>query len=172
MAEREVRAITDGLTGFYNHAHFYQRLAEELERSKRYNHSFAVVMMDVDNFKQYNDSRGHQAGDEALCLVADCIRKAIRRSDLAFRYSGDEFAAILSHADSSKAQAVANRISRDITKSLKQIDDGAATRLGLSAGVACFPDDATTADDLVRVADTALYDAKGVASARGAVARG
>ena len=168
QAELEVRATTDGLTGLYNHAHFYQRLAEELDRSKRYNHSFAVVMMDVDNFKLFNDSYGHQAGDEMLRLIADGIRPALRRSDIAFRYGGDEFAAILPHADSKKAQVVVNRINRRVTKSLKQMDGDIAARLSLSAGVACFPDDETTADDLVKAADVALYSAKSAAGVRSA----
>jgi len=161
-----LRAITDSLTGLYDHAHFYQRLAEEIERCKRYKHSFAVVMMDVDDFKRFNDSRGHQAGDKMLRLVGYCIRAGLRRSDIAFRYGGDEFAAILPHADSSKARAAVDRINERIAKSLKHTDDGVATRLSLSAGVACFPDDATTADDLVRIADAALYNAKWIARAR------
>ncbi len=165
-AELEVRAITDGLTGLYNHAHFYQRLPEEIERAKRYSQSFAVVMMDVDNFKRFNDSRGHQAGDEMLRRVADSIRSGLRRSDLAFRYGGDEFAAILPHANSAKARAVVSRINRCITKTLHQISDGATDNLALSAGIAHFPDDGTTADDLVRTADAALYSAKWVARAR------
>jgi len=159
-AELEVKAITDGLTGLYNHAHFYQRLGEEIERSKRYKHGFAVVMMDVDSFKQYNDSRGHQAGDDILRLLADCIRKAIRGSDIAFRYGGDEFAAIVVHADSSKARAIVNRINSLVATSLRKTTDRAAARLSISAGIACFPDDARTADDLVRIADAAMYDAK------------
>jgi diguanylate cyclase (GGDEF)-like protein/PAS domain S-box-containing protein len=163
--ELEVRAITDGLTGLYNHAHFYQRLAEEIESSKRHGYPLTVVMMDIDNFKQYNDSRGHQAGDEALHLIADCIRKAIRLSDIAFRYGGDEFAAILPHADSPRAQTVVNRINKHIATSLKQVDDPSAAWLGLSAGVACCPEDATTADHLVKIADAALYEVKRAARA-------
>jgi diguanylate cyclase (GGDEF)-like protein/PAS domain S-box-containing protein/putative nucleotidyltransferase with HDIG domain len=165
-SELEVRAITDSLTGLYDHAHFYQHLAQEIERSKRYNHGFALVMMDVDDFKRFNDSRGHQAGDEALRLVADCIRTGLRRSDLAFRYGGDEFAAILPHADSPKARAAVNRINERIARRVKKTDGRAAAQLTLSAGIACFQDDGTTADDLVRVADAALYSAKWVARAR------
>jgi diguanylate cyclase (GGDEF)-like protein/PAS domain S-box-containing protein/putative nucleotidyltransferase with HDIG domain len=165
-AELEMRAITDSLTGLYDHAHFYQRLAEEIDRSKRYKHGFAVVMMDVDDFKRFNDSRGHQMGDAMLRLVADCIRAGLRSSDIAFRYGGDEFSAILPHADSSKAKAAVSRINGHIAKKLKQIDGGSATRLSLSAGVACFPEDGTTADVLVRIADAALYSAKWVARAR------
>jgi len=166
-AELEERAITDSLTGLYNHAHFFQRLAEEIERSKRYKRRFAVVMMDVDAFKHYNDSRGHQAGDDALRLLADCIRTGIRGSDLAFRYGGDEFATILINADSARAQAVVNRINRHIAAGLKEMDDQAASWLGLSAGVASFPEDATTPDELVQMADAALYNAKRLAWARG-----
>jgi diguanylate cyclase (GGDEF)-like protein/PAS domain S-box-containing protein/putative nucleotidyltransferase with HDIG domain len=166
-AELEIRAITDGLTGLYNHAHFYQRLAEEIDRSKRYGHGLALVMMDVDAFKHYNDSRGHQAGDEALHFIADCIRTGVRRSDLAFRYGGDEFAAILVHADLSRAQAVVKRINRRIAARLNESDDPAAEWLGLSAGVASFPQDATTVDELVQIADAALYNAKRLAWARG-----
>ncbi|MGQ9572300.1 MAG: PAS domain S-box protein [Dehalococcoidia bacterium] len=168
-AELEVKAISDSLTGLYNHAHFYQRLAEEIERSKRYGRGFAIVMMDVDNFKHYNDTRGHQAGDEALCLVADCIRAAIRRSDIAFRYGGDEFAAILLHADSAKAQAIAKRIKRCLGRRLKESDEPTAAWLGLSIGMACFPEHATAPQELVRIADAALYDAKRVTCARHAV---
>jgi diguanylate cyclase (GGDEF)-like protein/PAS domain S-box-containing protein len=170
-AELEARAITDSLTGLYNHAHFYQRLAEEIDRSKRYNHGFALVMMDVDAFKHYNDSRGHQAGDEALRLVGACIRSAMRKSDIAFRYGGDEFVAILPHTDSVRARVVVNRINRRIAARLKEIDDPAAGWLGVSAGVACFPEDATTVDEIVRMADTAMYDAKRLAWARGMMGR-
>jgi diguanylate cyclase (GGDEF)-like protein/PAS domain S-box-containing protein len=165
-AELELRVITDSLTGLYNHAYFYERLSEEIERSGRYNGGFAVAMMDVDNFKRFNDSRGHQMGDEMLRLIADSIRSGLRRSDLAFRYGGDEFAAILLHADAGRAAAVIDRINRRLAKSLRRMNDGAAARLTLSAGVACFANDGRTADELVRVADAALYGAKWVAQAR------
>jgi diguanylate cyclase (GGDEF)-like protein/PAS domain S-box-containing protein len=172
QAELEVRAITDGLTGLYNHAHFVQRLAEETERSKRYNHGFAVLMIDVDNFKGFNDSRGHQAGDEMLRLVADSIQSGLRRSDLAFRYGGDEFAAILLHADAARARAVIDRINRRLAKGLKQMNDEAASRVSLSAGVACFAGDGEAPDELVRVADAALYSAKWAARARDVMEEG
>jgi diguanylate cyclase (GGDEF)-like protein/PAS domain S-box-containing protein len=168
-AELQMRAITDSLTGLYNHAHFFQRLAEEINRSKRYGRGFAVVMMDIDKFKQFNDTRGHQAGDETLRLVAECIRAGLRRSDIPFRYGGDEFAAILLHADSSRAQTIAKRMNKCLTRRLQEANDPAAAWLGLSVGVACFPDDATTVDDLVKIADTALYDAKRVTHAHSAI---
>jgi len=170
--ELETRAITDSLTGLYNHAYFYQRLAHEIERSGRYGHRFALVMMDVDTFKHYNDSRGHQAGDEALRLVGGCIRSAMRRSDLAFRYGGDEFVAILLNADVPRAQAVVRRVNRRIAARLKDLGDSAGAWLGVSAGIACFPEDARTVDELVGMADGAMYDAKRLAWARGVMGRG
>jgi diguanylate cyclase (GGDEF)-like protein/PAS domain S-box-containing protein/putative nucleotidyltransferase with HDIG domain len=171
-AELELRAITDGLTGLYNHAHFFQRLGEEIERSSRYGRGFSILMMDIDNFKHYNDTRGHQAGDEALRLIAGCVRTAIRRSDIASRYGGDEFAAILLHADSPKAQTIIKRMNRCIARRLKDTNDPAAAWIGLSVGVACFPDDATNADELVKIADAALYDAKRAARARDPMQQG
>jgi diguanylate cyclase (GGDEF)-like protein/PAS domain S-box-containing protein len=165
-AALEARAITDGLTGLHNHVHFYQRLAEEMERCQRYDDRFAVAMMDVDNFKKFNDSRGHQEGDKMLRLVADSIRSGLRGTDLAFRYGGDEFAAILLHADAARAATVMERIKRRLAKGLKQMNDGAASCLSLSAGVACFGDDGRTVDELVRVADAALYSAKWATRAR------
>jgi diguanylate cyclase (GGDEF)-like protein/PAS domain S-box-containing protein len=165
--ELEARAVTDSLTGLYNHAYFYQRLADEIERAKRYGHRFALMMMDVDAFKHYNDSRGHQAGDAALHLIGECIRSAMRRSDLAFRYGGDEFVAILLNADVSRAQNVVRRINRRIATRLKEAGDSAGAWLGVSAGIACYPADATTVDELVGMADAAMYDAKRLAWARG-----
>jgi diguanylate cyclase (GGDEF)-like protein/PAS domain S-box-containing protein len=159
-AETELRAITDDLTGLYNRAYFHQRLAEEIERAKRYDHGLAVMIADIDNFKSYNDARGQEAGDKVLCLAADSIRSQMRRSDIACRYSGDEFAAILMHTDSTRAQTVLERMGKSLANKLKELNDPAAAQLALSAGLACYPDDATTADDLVRLADISLYSSK------------
>jgi diguanylate cyclase (GGDEF)-like protein/PAS domain S-box-containing protein len=159
-AETELRAITDDLTGLYNRAYFHQRLAEELERSKRYNHGFSVMIADIDNFKSYNDARGQEAGDKVLCLAADSIRSQMRRSDIACRYSGDEFAAILMHTDSTRAQTILERMGKSLANKIKELNDPAAAQLTLSVGLACYPDDATTADDLVRLADISLYSSK------------
>jgi diguanylate cyclase (GGDEF)-like protein len=147
-AELGTQAITDSLTGLYNHAYFYQRLADEIDRAERYGHRFALVMMDVDAFKHYNDSRGHQAGDAALRLIGECVRSAMRRSDLAFRYGGDEFVALLLDADVSRAQNVVRRINKRITSRLERLGDPAEEWLGVSAAW-LLPEDATTADELV-----------------------
>jgi diguanylate cyclase (GGDEF)-like protein/PAS domain S-box-containing protein len=159
-AETELRAITDSLTGLYNRAYFHQRLGEEIERAKRYEHGLAVMIADIDNFKSYNDARGQAAGDKVLCLAADSIRSQMRRSDIACRYSGDEFAAILMHTDSARAQTILERIGKSLASKLKGLKEPATADLNLSAGLACYPDDATTADDLVRLADISLYSVK------------
>jgi diguanylate cyclase (GGDEF)-like protein/PAS domain S-box-containing protein len=159
-AETDLRAITDDLTGLYNRAYFQQRLAEEIERAKRYDHGLAVMIADIDNFKSYNDTRGQEAADKVLSLAAASIRSQMRRSDVACRYSGDEFAAILMHTDSTRAQIVLERMGKALANKLKELNDPAATQLSLSAGLACYPDDATTADDLVRLADISLYSSK------------
>lgn len=159
-AETELRAITDDLTGLHNRAYFHQRLDEEIERAKRYDHALVVMIADIDNFKSYNDAQGQAAGDKILRLAADSIRSQMRRSDIACRYSGDEFAAILMHADSARAQIILQRIGKSMANKLKELNDPATAALSLSAGLACYPDDATTADDLVRLADISLYRAK------------
>lgn len=159
-AETELRAITDSLTGLYNRAYFRQRLGEEIERAKRYEHGLAVMIADIDNFKSYNDAQGQAAGDKVLCLAADSIRSQMRRSDIACRYSGDEFGAILMHADSARAQTILERIGKSLASKLKGLKEPATADLNLSAGLACYPDDATTADDLLRLADISLYSAK------------
>ncbi len=159
-AETELRAITDDLTGLHNRAYFHQRLGEEIERAKRYEHGLAVMIADIDNFKSYNDAQGQAAGDKVLRLAADSIRSQMRRSDIACRYSGDEFAAILMHTDSARAQIILKRIGKSLASKLKQLKDPATADLSLSAGIACYPDDATSIDDLVRLADISLYSAK------------
>jgi diguanylate cyclase (GGDEF)-like protein/PAS domain S-box-containing protein len=159
-AETELRAITDDLTGLYNRAYFHQRLAEEIERAKRYKHGLVVAIADIDNFKRYNDARGQAAGDKVLCLAADAVRSQMRRSDIACRYSGDEFAVILIHTDSTRAQAILERIAKSLANKLGELNDPTTADLSLSAGIAYYPDDATTVDDLVRLADVSLYSAK------------
>jgi diguanylate cyclase (GGDEF)-like protein/PAS domain S-box-containing protein len=159
-AETELRAITDGLTGLCNRAYFHERLGQEIERAKRYEHTLTVMIADIDNLKSYNDARGQAAGDKVLLVVADSIRSQMRRSDLACRYSSDEFAAILMHADSPRARTIVERMAKSLTSKLKELNDPATADLSLSAGLASYPDDATTADDLVRLADISLYSSK------------
>lgn len=159
-AEAELREITDSVTGLYTHAYFHRRLTEEIKRAKRYEQNFAVVMMDIANFKSYNEAAGHEAGDRLLRIVSDAVRSNLRGSDVACRYGADEFACILMQADRPRAQRVLERIASVLASKVQDLDHEAAAKLGLSGGIACHPDDGTTVDELVKVADAALYSAK------------
>lgn len=141
-------SITDSLTGLYNQRHFYARLKEEMVRSKRQNHMLALVLFDLDAFKQYNDSYGHLAGDKLLQKVGEVISSKIRQDvDSGYRYGGDEFAVILIDADAAVAEMMSARIRDGIQK---------ACGLTASAGYAIFSQ-GQTADDLVADADKWLY---------------
>ncbi len=144
-------SITDSLTGLYNQRHFYIRLKEEMARSRRQNHGLAVVLFDLDGFKQYNDSFGHLAGDRLLQAVGQVITSKIREGvDSGYRYGGDEFAVILIDADAHVAELMARRIEEGIWKSCG---------LGASAGYAVFSE-GQTPDELVAQADKRLYAQK------------
>jgi diguanylate cyclase (GGDEF)-like protein/PAS domain S-box-containing protein len=160
----ERQAITDGLTGLCNHRHFYARLEEEVARAARYRYSVAVLMIDLDNFKELNDACGHPAGDDVLRSVAALLAGSIRQgADLVARYGGDEFAVLLpnsraeSDADHDGAAATAERIRRAVDQIPVSVPD---VRLTASVGVAVYPDTAADVRELVRQADEALYQAK------------
>ncbi len=157
----EALSITDGLTGLYNHRYFYKRLAEEIERAKRYDRRLSLIMADIDNFKLYNDTHGHQKGDVVLKGVAECIKNTIRMNDVPARYGGEEFAIILPETGKDTAVKVADRIRHEVER---RSFPGEASQPGgvltISLGVATFPDDGITVDELVKRADEALYMAK------------
>jgi diguanylate cyclase (GGDEF)-like protein len=150
----------DGLTGLYCRRYFDRRLAEEIERARRFGTSFALVMLDLDNFKRLNDARGHQAGDLALREVARIAEGQLRGVDLAARYGGEELAFLLPRTSLAEAHAVAERIREHVALHCF-IDGGTTLRITASLGVAGWAeagvDDPTS---LVRRADAALYRAK------------
>jgi len=155
-------AYRDFLTGLYNHRYFQEQLAHEVERAQRYGHRLSVLMLDVDRFKQVNDTYGHLMGDTLLSYVARLISAKVRSSDVAARYGGDEFAVILPETDQEKAIAVAEKLRKAV--SADRHWQGALLGnlgVGICFGVASFPDDGRTADDLLVCADRRLYSAKG-----------
>ncbi|NJL29875.1 MAG: diguanylate cyclase, partial [Thermoanaerobaculia bacterium] len=103
-------ANTDGLTGLYNHRHFHERLQQEIERAERYRRALALIMVDLDHFKAYNDTYGHPRGDEVLIEVSRLLRQASRTTDIAARYGGEEFSLILPETTRTDARRVADRI--------------------------------------------------------------
>ena len=153
-------AVTDGLTGLYNHRHFHERLALEVERSQRSGLPLSLLMLDVDHFKQFNDTFGHPAGDEVLRQLARVLADTRRANDVVARYGGEEFAVILVDTAKFTAAKVAERVRERVYG--HDFSDAAPRvgRLGVSIGVATFPDDGGDAEGLVRAADTALYAAK------------
>jgi diguanylate cyclase (GGDEF)-like protein len=155
-------SITDGLTGLYNQTYFKKVLESSILKQRRSNdQSFALVLLDLDHFKQYNDRCGHLAGDEALRQCAAIITNAMRDGDVAARYGGEEFALLLPNLDRHDAFIVAERIRRNIEKHLfarqELLDSG---NLTISGGVALFPDSGESVADMINAADKELYKAK------------
>ncbi|MDY6918011.1 MAG: PAS domain S-box protein [Chloroflexota bacterium] len=153
-------SATDELTGLYNRRQFFELLEGELNRMHRYGGSFTLAMVDLDEFKEYNDRFGHSNGDALLRSVAQALRSELRKPDMAFRYGGDEFTIILPETDAEKAKGIIDRLRLARMEVLQT--DGYTSRLFLnfSAGIAEFPQNAETADGLVFLADTALYHSK------------
>lgn len=160
-AKLKEQAIRDELTGMYNRYHEREWLEQELRRSIRYGRQFAVVMVDMDDFKAINDSHGHHVGDHVLKMVAALFKSSIRGSDIACRHGGDEFLLLLIEASADgatkKAQSLREAFSR-INLPGPGLASGSVTA---SFGVAVFPDHAADTDGLLRAADAALYRAKG-----------
>ncbi len=154
-------SITDSLTGLLNRRYFRERMAEEIERSRRHHLPLSLIMMDIDNFKSVNDTYGHLVGDEALKITARAIRNCVRTIDVAARYGGEEFTVILPQTAKSDATVIAERICSEVSR-LDFPFEQAARKLSFSVslGLATFPDDAEALDDLVRNTDIALYRAK------------
>ena len=153
--ELERLSITDSLTGLLNRRRLMEELADEVKRSQRLEHTFAVLMVDVDHFKNYNDSFGHLAGDEVLVSVAKTLKEQTREVDSVARYGGEEFLVILPEGDLEEGLRVAERIRGAVGETKFH-----GRRLTVSIGVAEFPAHGETPDGLIAGADSALYDAK------------
>ncbi len=155
------RAITDPLTGLYNYGFFRERLSLELERAQLTGDPLALVMFDIDHFKKYNDTRGHQEGNRVLVKVAEILKETGRRGDVVARYGGEEFVALLYGADASDAWRFAETFRNAIAAQAFTRDGGKPPdRITVSGGVATFPHDAQDDLTLVKAADIRLYEAK------------
>lgn len=155
------QSVSDPLTGLFNHGGFDQRLREELERSARSHVSVALIMLDLDHFKQVNDTYGHLAGDAVIRLIATkAIKGQTRSYDVPCRVGGDEFAVILPHTSLSDALTVADRIRHAVMNAPTDAVGVPVGMVGASLGVAVFPASGIEADDLVAQADQAMYRAK------------
>lgn len=152
-------AITDRLTGVFNYGYFRHFIEMEFQRAKRQDSKLALLMIDVDDFKQFNDRYGHPCGDHALKIVASTLQENIRKVDFLARYGGEEFAVILPYVGRNAAEEIAERLIRKVGNHA-EIEGTAGARLSISIGLSMFPDQVSSAEELIRTADTALYMAK------------
>ena len=162
LLEEELRlqATTDGLTGIFNRRHFLMRADEELQRMRRYGGSCALLMVDIDHFKEVNDNFGHDSGDVVLKLVANLCREAMRATDILGRVGGEEFAILLLEASVQEAVLVANRLRQSIQDTVFRTDNQHLIRLQASIGLAEHFTTIESLNELMVRADKALYRAK------------
>jgi len=156
-------AITDELTQLYNRRQFYSQLEKEIERTKRYHTPLSLLLLDIDNFKRYNDTYGHVEGDKVLEKLGEIIRNIVRKVDTAYRYGGEEFTVILPETRWIEAYSVADRIRKTFenTAFYPKILHGTVTRRHLSMSIGLSEYDSTfNMEDFVRYTDDAMYKAK------------
>ena len=144
-------AVKDGLTGLFNRRYFNELINVEVNRVIRSPASLSLLMLDIDNFKNYNDTQGHPAGDELLKGVDKVLKNTVRTVDMVCRYGGEEFIVILPQTDKGGAQIIAERI---------RVQIGLYFPTTVSIGISTFPDDAKEIGQLIEKADNALYQAK------------
>jgi diguanylate cyclase (GGDEF)-like protein len=164
VAELQLAARTDGLTGLPNRRAFEEHFAREVARATRSRRPFALLLADIDRFKELNDRNGHLAGDAALTELGRLLPGQLRRHDVPARVGGDEFAVLLPELEAKEAMDFGIRLARAVSERMR----AAGAPLSLSFGVATFGRDGHTLDDLIRAADQALYAAKHMLSARAA----
>jgi len=161
VRDAEAQAMTDVLTGIWNRRYFEERYPAELQRARRYRRSLAVLMIDIDCFKSYNDTHGHLAGDQALQAVAQLLKNNLRTSDILCRYGGEEFVVLLPESDLEHALLAAEKLRRAVAAELLPINRSqTGGRLTISIGVSACPENGEGEMELLHQADRALYTAK------------
>ena len=163
-------AITDDLTKLFNLRYLYRVLDTEVKRCRRYSSSFAIIFLDLDAFKLVNDTHGHLIGSKTLVEVARMLVRSLRDVDIISRYGGDEFVIVLPHTTVEMAYRIAARIHNDITRHSFLTEEGLSLRVTASFGVAGYPDHAEDETELLKIADEAMYTAKGMGGNRVVVA--
>ncbi len=149
--------ITDDCTGLYNARHLYKTLETEVYRSSRFGYEFAVVFIDLDHFKQVNDTHGHLVGSKLLAEIGYLIKAQLRLIDYAFRYGGDEFVVLLPQTGKDSALVVARRLRESLRTNIFCKEEGLNLNVRASMGLATYPHDAKTPHDIIRQADEMMY---------------
>ncbi len=152
--------ITDDCTGLYNARHLYKTLEAEVYRSARFSYEFTVLFIDLDHFKQVNDTHGHLIGSKLLAEIGYTIKSHLRLIDYAFRYGGDEFVVLLPQTSKESGLVVARRLLDSFRNSRFLKDDALNLNIRASIGLAAYPDDAKSAHEIIRQADEMMYEVK------------
>ncbi len=145
---------------FELHREFQRRLQVEIERAQRYKRPLSLLMSDIDHFKTFNDTYGHQSGDDVLRSLAEQMRQVVRAVDYVARYGGEEFTIIMPDISASAALTAAERLRSSVATNPINISEGRAVNITISIGVANFPEDADSKDKLIASADKGMYAAK------------
>jgi diguanylate cyclase (GGDEF)-like protein len=159
IAQLEREIITDPLTGAFNRRFLHKRLAEEVSKARRYHLDLAVLMLDLDNFKQLNDLNGHQVGDQLLIQIHNLMRDELRDSDVLARFGGEEFLVIAPNTKPTDANLLAERLRVSVEK-YRPAPENPMLRVTISIGVASFDKNIVDQESLIRIADKNLYLAK------------
>lgn len=157
--QMQLQATTDGLTGLVNHRTFQEHLHEHILRSHRYERKLSLLLMDIDHFKDFNDTYGHQIGDLVLKTISKCLKKSVRSSDLVARYGGEEFVVILPETNIPNAEKMAERIRVNIEKQRISVEEKQLS-VTVSIGAATLDEHASSQSKLIEAADAAMYHSK------------
>ncbi len=153
-------ATTDGLTELYNHRYFQEQMLMMVENAKRYNKEFSLIILDIDFFKKFNDTFGHQAGDAVLRQVAHTLKKNVRATDIVCRYGGEEMSIILPNTPKDEAASTAQKICDRVASNKYKLNSDKEGQVTISLGVATYPHDGATPSEIIEAADKRLYKAK------------
>lgn len=153
-------ATTDGLTELYNHRYFQEQMKMQVEQAKRYETNFSLIIIDIDHFKKFNDTFGHQSGDAVLRQVAMTLKRNVRATDIVCRYGGEEMSIILPNIGKDEAYSTAQKICKRVSERTFKLSGDRESRVTISLGVATFPYDGTEASAIIEAADKKLYNAK------------
>ncbi len=153
-------ATTDGLTELYNHRYFQEQMKLNVENSKRYGNEFSMIILDIDFFKKFNDTYGHQSGDAVLRQVAQTLKRSVRATDIACRYGGEEMSIILPNTGKNVAHSTAEKICERVSSNKFKLQGDKEVSVTISLGVSTYPQDGQTPSELIEAADKRLYNAK------------